>query len=81
MLAKAGRCIFTVPMIIGRLTRSRAGLKSSYHGTTDRFNNDYIVHTEFGVDIWKFAIEAGFSSTRIHSFEYPSALVIEATNI
>lgn len=79
VLVKTGRCIFTVPIIIGRLTRSRAGLKNSYHGTSDQLVNDYIVHTEFGADMWRFAIEAGFTSTRIHSFEYPSALAIEAT--
>lgn len=79
VLVKTGRCIFTVPIIIGRLTRSRAGLKNSYHGTSDQLVNDYIVHTEFGADMWRFAIEAGFTSTRIHSFEYPAALAIEAT--
>lgn len=80
VLVKTGRCIFTVPIIIGRLTRSRAGLKNSYHGDSDQLDNNYTVHTEFGADMWRFAIEAGFASTRIHSFEYPSALAIEATN-
>lgn len=79
ILAKTGRCIFTVPIIIGRLTRSRSGLKNSYHGAQDHLCNDYIVHTEFGADMWRFAIEAGFTSTRIHCFEYPSALAIEAS--
>lgn len=80
VLTKAGRCIFTIPVIVGRLTRSRAGLKNSYHGTSDLEKNDYVVHTEFGADMWKYAIEAGFRSIRIHSFEYPAALTIEATN-
>jgi hypothetical protein len=62
------------------LTRSRSGLKNSYHGTSDYLKNDYAVHTEFGADMWKYAIEAGFGSARIHSFEYPAALAIEATN-
>lgn len=79
ILVKTGRCIFTVPIIIGRLTRSRAGLKDSYHGTSDQLDNDYTVRTEFGADMWRFALEAGFTSIRIHSFEYPSALAIEAT--
>lgn len=78
VLVKKGRCIFTVPIIIGRLTRSRAGLKNSYHGAPNQFGGDYIVHTEFGADMWKFAIEAGFTSTRIHCLEYPSALAVEA---
>lgn len=78
VLAKTGRCIFTIPIIPSRLSRPRAGLKNSYHGTISQKNVDYIVHTEFGADMWKFAIEAGFSSISIHCLEYPSALAIEA---
>ena len=81
VLTKTGRCIFTVPVIVGRLTRSRAGLKNSYHGTADREKNDYVVQTEFGADMWKYAIDAGFESVRIYSYEYPAALAIEATNL
>ena len=79
VLVKTGRCIFTVPIVVGRLTRSRAGLKNSYHGTSAQQDNDNTVYTEFGADMWRFAIEAGFTSARIHSFEYPAALAIEAT--
>lgn len=78
VLAGGGRCIFTVPIVVGRPTRSRAGLKNSYHGTQERTDLDYIVHSEFGADVWKYVIEAGFISVRIHSLEYPSALAIEA---
>jgi len=80
VLVEKGHCIFTIPIIVGRLTRSRAGLKNSYHGSSNQTDNDYTVHFEFGVDMWKLAIEAGFSSVRIHSFEYPSALAIDAMN-
>ena len=79
VLAKTGRCIFTVPIIVGRLTRSRAGLKNSYHGTSAQVDNDCTVYTEFGADMWRFVIEAGFTGASIHSFEYPAALAIEAT--
>jgi len=79
ILAKSGRCLFTVPIILGRLTRSRSGLRNSYHGSVDQFKTDLLVHTEFGADMWKFPLEAGFISVRIHSFEYPSGLVIEAS--
>lgn len=78
-MVKTGRCIFTVPIIIGRLTRSRSGTKDSYHGNSDRFDNDCIVRAEFGANMWRFALEAGFTSARIHSFEYASALAIEVT--
>ena len=81
VLQKTGRCIFTVPTVIGRLTRSRAKLKNSYHGAQNQKGGDFIVHTEFGADMWRFAIEAGFTSTRIHCLEYPAGLAIEATNI
>ena len=81
VLTKTGRCIFTVPVIVGRLTRFRAGLKNSFHGAADREKNDYVVQTEFGADMWRYAIEAGFDSVRIHSFEYPAALAIEATKL
>lgn len=60
------------------MSRSRAGLKHSYHGTASQSASDYVVHTEFGADVWKFVMEAGFTSAQIHSFEYPSALAIEA---
>lgn len=79
VLKRDGRCIFTVPIIVDRLSRSRKGLAKSYHGTSTQEENDYLVHTEFGADAWKFAMEAGFPYVRIHSFEYPSALVFEAT--
>jgi len=79
VLMKTGRCIFTVPIIIGRLTSSRAGLKISYHGTPGQTDDDFVVHTEFGADVWRFAMEAGFTGVRIHCFEYPSTLTIEAT--
>jgi SAM-dependent methyltransferase len=78
VLKNTGRCVFTVPVVIGRLTRSRAGLKNSYHGSPGEAAPDQIVHSEFGADVWKFPLEAGFSSIRIHCFEYPGALAIEA---
>jgi SAM-dependent methyltransferase len=79
VLKKTGRCIFTVPIIIERLTRSRSGLTNSYHGAPGQLDNDFTVHTEFGADVWRFVIEAVFTSARIHCFEYPSALAIEAS--
>lgn len=79
LLKNSGRCIFTVPIVVDRMTRSRAGLIPSFHGNPDDLANDYIVHSEFGADVWKYAIEAGFNCIKIHSFEYPAALVLEAS--
>lgn len=78
VLDRKGRCIFTIPIIVGRLTRSRSGLKDCYHGSSSQTDNDFIVQTEFGADMWRVAVEAGFGSVRVHSFEYPSAFAIEA---
>ena len=55
-----GRCIFTVPIVVGRMSRTRTGLKNSYHGTPGQGGGDYIVHTEFGADVWRYVVEAGF---------------------
>jgi SAM-dependent methyltransferase len=74
-----GRCIFTIPIIVDRLTRNRTGLTPSYHGRSGVPDHDQLVHSEFGVDVWKMVLQAGFSSCEIYSFEYPSALVFIAT--
>lgn len=79
VLVDSGRCIYTIPLIVGRLSKSRAGLKNSFHGKKGQSDNDYIVYTEFGADMWEYAIEAGFTDVKIHSLEYPAALAIEAT--
>ena len=78
VLRPRGRCIFTVPIVLGRMTRSRDGLKNSYHGAPGQDPEDYIVHTEFGADVWCYVADAGFSSIKIHNFEYPAGLAIEA---
>src|SRR5262249_22826277 len=75
---KPGRyCAFTVPMIVDRLTISRAGLPPSYHGSPDN-PADCLVHTEYGADAWKHVIQAGFQECRLFSLEYPSALALVA---
>ena len=74
-----GRCIFTIPVIVDRLTRNRVGLLPSYHGQSGVADYDQLVYNEFGVDVWKMVLQAGFSSCEIYSFEYPSALVFIAT--
>lgn len=78
VLRQNGRCIFTVPVIVERFTRSRIGLTASYHGQSGVPALDQIVYTEFGADFWQMVIKAGFSSCEIFSFEYPSAIVIVA---
>lgn len=78
VLRVGGALCFTVPVIVGRMTRSRAGLKPSYHGSPESKPDDYLVHTEFGADTWTFLCEAGFSNITIHSVAYPAALSFKA---
>ncbi|MFQ5643675.1 MAG: class I SAM-dependent methyltransferase [Thiogranum sp.] len=78
ILAENGRCIFTVPVIVDRFSRSRRGLAPSFHGSEKDTQSDYLVHTEFGADVWKYALQAGFASVTLHCIEYPAGLAIEA---
>lgn len=78
VLKAGGSLCFTVPTIVGRLTRSRAGLPKSYHGTSETARDDFLVHTEFGADVWSYVIEAGFSAVSLHSVAYPCALALSA---
>lgn len=78
VLRSNGKCIFTVPIIVDRMTRSRDGLAPSYHGRSGVPADDQVVCTEFGADVWKTVLKAGFSSCEIFSFEYPAALTIIA---
>jgi SAM-dependent methyltransferase len=72
VLRKGGACIFTVPIVVGRLTRSRAGLAPSYHGT-EADGEGYLVQTEFGADAWRWPLAAGFSECRVTAVEPPAA--------
>ena len=78
MLAPGGACVFTVPVILGRLTRSRKGLPASYHGHAACREPDFQVHTEFGADVWRALLEAGFRSCEIVSFRYPASVALTA---
>lgn len=79
VLVPGGSCVFTVPVIVGRLTRSRDGLSPSYHGHADCREPDFLVHTEFGADVWAVVLQAGFASFHIVPFRYPSGLALIAT--
>jgi SAM-dependent methyltransferase len=78
LLAPGGACCFTVPIIIGRMSRSRAGLSASYHGNSATTSDDLRVHWEFGADIWVQVMQAGFSSVTFVSSEHPAAHAIVA---
>lgn len=56
VLRPGGTLCFTIPIIVGRLSRSRAGLPPSYHGGSTTGAVDFMVHTEFGADAWIYLI-------------------------
>jgi len=78
VLKPKGKCVFTVPVIVNRLNRSRDGLEPSYHGHPDTDESDQRVYTEFGADVWQTVIGAGFHSCTLYALEYPAALALIA---
>lgn len=78
VLRVGGALCFTVPTLVGRMTRSRAGLPASYHGTSGIEADDFAVHTEFGADMWTWPLRAGFSAVTVNAVDYPSALAMTA---
>lgn len=78
VLRPTGACVFTVPIVVGRMSRSRAGLMPSFHGNPYESGADLRVVTEFGADVWTFVAEAGFASITISMISYPQALAVTA---
>jgi SAM-dependent methyltransferase len=78
VLRKGGACCFTIPIVVGRSTCSRAGLRPSYHGDPASKKPDNMVQTEYGADAWRHVMEAGFTECRILQAEYPAALAFSA---
>jgi len=74
VLAPDGALVFTVPVVVGRLTRSRAGRPASYHGHPGCRQEDYLVHTEFGADVWTDVLAAGFVSCEAVAYRFPAGL-------
>ncbi|MDP3067686.1 MAG: methyltransferase domain-containing protein [Methylocystis sp.] len=78
VLAPGGSLCFTVPVVVGRLTRNRDGLPKSYHGDPATCAEDLLVQTEFGADAWRFLFEAGFREIAMHAVKYPAAIAFRA---
>jgi SAM-dependent methyltransferase len=78
LIDNEGVVIFTVPTVIGRLSRSRTGLPPSYHGQADLEDAAMLVHTEFGADVWTYVTGAGFGSCELIPLHFPSGLAIVA---
>jgi len=78
VLKPNGALCFTVPIIVGRMSRNREGLAKSFHGNPALLADDFVVHTEFGADVWTYILEAGFEDVSIHSFAYPAGIAFLA---
>jgi SAM-dependent methyltransferase len=76
VLAPRGACVFTVPVVVGRLTRTRRDLPPSYHGGPAIQTPDYLVHSEFGSDVWTGVLEAGFTSCELVPYRFPAGLAL-----
>lgn len=78
VLRRGGACIYTVPIIVGRMSRWRRDLPKSYHGPYDERAEDHLVVTEYGADAWTQAMQAGFARTTLDSLDFPTAFAITA---
>jgi SAM-dependent methyltransferase len=76
VLKPEGRLFYTVPIVVGRLTRTRRGLPASYHGKPDLPRADYMVQTEYGADFWCEIFEAGFHEVTLTSLTFPASVAI-----
>ncbi len=80
VLKPQGALCFTVPIVVGRMTRDRSGLSPSHHGTSVTTAADLVVQTEFGADAWTYPLRAGFTDVTVHSFGFPAATALLARN-
>ena len=76
VLRPGGILVYTIPLVVGRTTRKRAGLKDSYHGRPGE--SDYRVETEYGADFWCELMEVGFGEVKVHTLLYPASVAIVA---
>jgi SAM-dependent methyltransferase len=76
VLRAGGACAFTVPLVAGRLTSSRAGLPPSYHLGGPVKDPHVLVRTEYGADAWLHVLQAGFRECRIVPLDFPAATAL-----
>lgn len=74
VLRPGGFTCYTIPMVVGRLSKSRHGKPASFHGTPG--NDEYLVHTEYGGDAWTQIMEAGFEECRLITLDYPASVAL-----
>lgn len=76
VLRPGGALIYTIPIVYGRLTRTRKKLPASYHGAPDQPVADWLVHTEYGSDFWLQAMAANFRRIGIFSISGPESVAV-----
>jgi hypothetical protein len=74
LLRPGGSLCFTVPIIVSRYTRSRAAPQGPY----GKPSTASVAQTEFGADVWKFVVMAGFRSLMIQTVSFPNVTAISA---
>ncbi len=78
VLKPGGHLFYTVPIVIGRLTRTRRRLPASYHGMPGAKREDCVVQTEYGADFWCEIFDAGFREVTLTSLIFPASVAIHA---
>lgn len=82
VLKNDGFLFYTIPIVTGRMTKRRDGLRNSYHGSQDEGQgDDYLVWTEYGANFWVEIIDAGFTEIRLYTLGDQSSLAICARKI
>ena len=78
VLKPGGHLFYTIPIVIGRLTRTRQDLPASYHGRPGVERADCVVQKEYGADFWCEIFEAGFREISLTSLIFPASVAIHA---
>jgi len=76
VLAPGGVLLYTVPIVYGRMSRTRQHLSPSYHGISGQSQADMLVHTEYGADFWLQPIAAGFRKIGLFTLDGPEAVTV-----
>ncbi len=76
VLAPGGALIYTIPVVYGRLSRTRQELPPSYHGTPGLNQSGWLVHTEYGADFWVQAMAANFRKLTVITMGGPESLAV-----
>jgi SAM-dependent methyltransferase len=76
VLTPGGVLLYTIPIVHGRLSRSRSNLPPSHHGAPGEIQSDWLVHTEYGADFWLEPLEVGFRKIGLFTLEGPDTITV-----